>query len=413
MRLHISGLMYRRHPGDPLCNDGGRRLRNRWGILAILFLVRLAMPLQFQSVGAVAPLLAANFDMSLADIGLLIGLYFTPGVALALAGGGLGQRFGDKRTVLAGLILMVVGELAMASSPAWTLQVAGRLVSGAGGVLLTVQMTKMVTDWFAGREIATAMAIFINSWPVGLGLSLLILPVIGTTFGVATVYVAVAALIGAVIPLLLIGYRSPETASHAVGKAERLDRRTTSALMVAGLIWGFYNVGPATIFSFGPTLLVERGWSVAAAGSTISIVLWVSVPFVPLAGYLADRLRRPEAIFIGGGCLAFAALVAALAHSNAVPFIIVALGVVIGLPAGSIMSLPPRVLAPATRAIGMGIFFTVYYVAMVLGPVIGGACAKWAGRTAAAFDFAAVVLIATPLLLWVFNRIALQREKLA
>ena len=118
------------------------------------------MPLQFQSVGAVAPLLGSKFGMSLADIGLLIGFYFTPGIALALAGGGLGQRFGDKQTVLAGLMLMLIGELAMASSPTWTVQVAGRLVSGAGGVLLTVQMTKMVTDWFAGREIATAMAIF-------------------------------------------------------------------------------------------------------------------------------------------------------------------------------------------------------------------------------------------------------------
>jgi MFS family permease len=388
-----------------------RRLRNRWGILAILFLVRLAMPLQFQSVGAVAPLLGSNFGMSLADIGLLIGLYFTPGVAVALAGGGLGQRFGDKQTVLAGLILMVGGELAMAASPAWTLQVAGRLVSGAGGVLLTVQMTKMVTDWFAGREIATAMAIFINSWPVGLGLSLLILPVIGTTFGVATAYVAVAALIGTTIPLLLVGYRSPETASRATGKAERLDRRTTLALIVAGLIWGLYNIGTSTINSFGPALLVERGWSIAAAGSTISIVLWVSIPFVPLAGYLADRLKRPGAIFIGGGCVVFATLVAALAHSNAVPVIIVALGVIIGLPAGSIMSLPPRVLAPATRAIGMGIFFTIYYVAMMLGPVIGGAFAKWAGSAVAAFDFGAVMLLACPLLLWAFNRIAAERPK--
>jgi MFS family permease len=294
----------------------------------------------------------------------------------------------------------------MASSSAWTLQVAGRLVSGAGGVLLTVQMTKMVTDWFAGREIATAMAIFINSWPVGLGLSLLMLPVIGTTFGVTGAYVAVAALIGSSFLLLLVGYRSPRSASGTAAKAERLDRRTTLSLIVAGMIWGLYSLGPATIFSFGPTLLVERGWSIAAAGSTISIVLWVSIPFVPLAGYLADRLERSDAIFIGGGCLVFAALIAALAHSDAVPFVIVALAVFIGLPAGSIMSLPPRVLAPATRAIGMGVFFTIYYIAMMLGPMIGGAFAKWTGSSAAALDFAALVLALCPLLLWVFNAVA-------
>jgi predicted MFS family arabinose efflux permease len=103
---------------------------------------------------------------------------------------------------------------------------------------------------------------------------------------------------------------------------------------------------------------------------------------------------------------------AALARSDGVPFIIVGLGVFIGLPAGSIMSLPARMLAPATRAIGMGVFFTIYYIAMMLGPVIGGACAKWTGSTAAAFDFGVVALLACPLLLWTFNRIGAQSRKL-
>ena len=140
-------------------------------------------------------------------------------------------------------------------------------------------------------------------------------------------------------------------------------------------------------------------------------MLWVSIPFVPLAGYLADRLKHPEAIFIAGGCFVFAALMAALAHANAVPFIIVGLAVFIGLPAGSIMSFPARVLAPATRAIGMGVFFTIYYVAMMLGPVIGGACAKWTGSAAAALDFGVAALLACPLLLWTFNRIGAQSRK--
>ena len=57
-------------------------------------------------------------------------------------------------------------------------------------------------------------------------------------------------------------------------------------------------------------------------------------------------------------------------------------------------------LAPATRAIGMGLFFTVFYACMMLGPVIGGACAKWAARSAAAFDLRAAVILACPLVLW-------------
>ena len=95
---------------------GSETLRNRWGNLAVLFVVRLSMAFQFQSVAAVAPLLGTNFGVSLADIGLLIGLYFTPGVALALPGGAIGQRFGDKSAVLVALALMLIGGLAMALS---------------------------------------------------------------------------------------------------------------------------------------------------------------------------------------------------------------------------------------------------------------------------------------------------------
>ena len=55
------------------------------------------------------------------------------------------------------------------------------------------------------------------------------------------------------------------------------------------------------------------------------------------------------------------------------------------------------------RAIGMGIFFSVYYGATMLGPVVAGAWAKWSDNTAATFDFWAVALVARPLLLWLFN----------
>src|ERR1700716_2391515 len=163
---------------------GVKRVRNRWGILAVLFAVRATMAFQFQCVAAVAPLLSSELGVSLADIGVLIGLYFAPGVALALPGGAIGQRFGDKTTALAALLLMLAGSMMMAAATSWNIQIGGRLIAGAGSVILSVQLTKMLTDWFAGKEIATAMAILVNSWPLGIALSLLVLPWIGTQYGV-------------------------------------------------------------------------------------------------------------------------------------------------------------------------------------------------------------------------------------
>ena len=380
-------------------------MRNRWGILAVLFTVRLTMAFQFQSVAAVAPLLGPKFGVSLADIGLLIGLYFTPGVALALPGGAIGQRFGDKVTVLAALMLMLVGGLLMAVSDSWGMQIAGRLIAGGGGVLLNVQMSKMVTDQFAGKEIATAMAIFVNSWPAGVALSLLTLPAIGAAHGVTAVYLAVAAAVALGILLLAVTYRPPAQVAAVAATSARLDRHAIAAVVVAGLIWGLFNVGFAMIFSFGPTLLVERAWSITQAGSAISIVLWLAVVSVPLGGMLADRTRRPQTILVVT-CILFALLMLLLPRTSAVIPTVIALGLFCGQSAGPVLGLPASVLKPETRSIGMGIFYTVYYGAMMLGPAIGGACAKWSGSAGAAFDFGAAVLLACPLLLWGFNRIA-------
>jgi MFS family permease len=377
-------------------------------MLALLFAVRLTMAFQFQSVAAVAPLLGRDFGIGLDQIGLLIGLYFTPGIALSLPGGAIGQRFGDKNTVFAALILMLIGSLAMAWTHSWSWQIAGRLTAGAGGVLLNVQLTKMITDWFAGKEISTALAIFVTSWPVGVALALVTLPLVATAYGVSAVHLAVSASVAIAIALV-ITYRPPAkfatpTKPSATASA-RPDINSLMAVTVAGLMWGLLNVGYLVMFSFGPSMLIERGWSIASAASAISIVLWLGPVSVPLGGFVADRSRRPQAILVIG-CILSAMLMLALTRSSPVILIILAMGLISGQPAGPLMSLPARVLLPGTRAIGMGVFYTFYYGVMMLGPVLAGACATWSGSAGAAFDFGAAVLLACPLLLWAFNRIA-------
>jgi MFS family permease len=265
------------------------------------------MAFQFQSVATVAPLLSRDLAVAFADIGLLIGLYLAPGAALALPGGAIGRRFGDKAAVLAGLALMIAGGLVMALSPLWSAQIGGRLLAGSGGVLLNVLMSKMVTDWFAGREIATAMAIFVNSWPAGIAVALLVLPPIGAAYGVSAAFLAAVVLVAIGMIMLAALYKHPPLSTVGSSTKVRPDRLTMSAVLIAGLIWSLYNTAFAMIFSFGPSMLVERGWPITAAGSTVSLVLWLAVLPVPFGGFLADRTKRADAILVVS-CLVFAAL---------------------------------------------------------------------------------------------------------
>ena len=363
-------------------------------MLALLFLVRTAMAFQFQSVAALAPLIRHDLGISIADIGFLIGLYLAPGIFFALPGGAVGEYLGDKRVVLVGLALMTAGGMLVVLSPSWPTQIAGRLTAGFGGVLLNVLMTKMVADWFATRELATAMAIFVNSWPFGIALALIVLPLVAGAGSLHMAYLLTATLTAGGLLLFFALYRPAPHVPPTHGSAESAvpRGRILLAVILAGSVWGLFNAGLAMIFGFGPSLLAERGWSVAAASSATSIVLWLVVFSVPLGGLLADCTGRPMGVlFASMAGFAVALIVTVRMDSVLVGFLL--LGVLSGLPAGPIMSMPARVLTPRTRANGMGIFYTLYYVIAVLAPWVAGITAKFAGTAAVTFDFGAAVLV--------------------
>lgn len=361
-------------------------------MLAILFIARVTMGFQYQAVAALSPLFADSFGIGLADLGILVGLYMSPGVVVALPGAAIGKLFGDKRVVSFGMILMIIGGLIMAFGWNYPLQLTGRVVAGAGGVILNVLMAKMVTDYFSGREISLAMGIFANSWPVGIAAALLVLPLVGNTAGLswAMLTVAIFILIG-----LLLFYSMyvdvDQTGVKSVGKF-KISGTALIALLLAGIIWAFYNAGLAMIFAFAPIFLLEKGWSLLSANSTTSIVLWLAVISIPIGGYLADRTGKKDLIILGS-LTTFAILLPLSAHTEFVISIYILMGLFAGLAAGPIMGLPSEVLTPENRGIGIGIFLSLFYVGVVLAPILAGALLETTGNPGVAFYLGSVLLM--------------------
>lgn len=380
-------------------------MTNRWAVLALLFAIRCTMGFQFQTAAALSPTIMQTFGVGIADLGLLVGLYLSPGILLAAPSGGLARRYGDKTMVAVGLGLMIAGGAIMIFAESWEGQIAGRAVAGFGGVLLNVLMSKMVADWFAGREIATAMGIFVNSWPVGIALALAVAPAIAGEAGLSGAHAVAVALAAAGLLALAAFYRQPAQGAAAASAGGGLSRAVMAGVIVAGSIWGVYNAGLAMIFSFGPAMLAERGWSEAAASSATSIVLWLAAISIPFGGFLADRTGRLRTVMIGCFVL-FAAALPIAARTEAVIPMFVVLGLVSGLAAGPIMALPAQILSAENRAIGMGVFLTIYYIAALVGPVFAGWVAELRGSAVVTFDLGAAMLVGCCLLLWLFDRCA-------
>src|SRR3989454_334089 len=242
---------------------------SRWVALAIVFVTRTSMGYQFQSVASVGPLLVPELGLAWAQLGTLIGVYMLPGAFFALPGGMLGQRLGERRTVVASLALMVAGGLVTAASHGFALAVSGRLLSGVGAVLMNVLLAKMVADWFAEGELTTATAIMLSSWPVGLGLAA------ATLGGVATSSswrMAVATTAGAPalrLVLIAFAYRDPPpTQGSAAGPPARPARpspREGSLALRPGFASGRFNASLVAVVAFGPAMLVARRGSLRGA----------------------------------------------------------------------------------------------------------------------------------------------------
>jgi predicted MFS family arabinose efflux permease len=358
----------------------------RWLVLIVLFVARSSMGYQFQSVASVAVWIESEFHVGYAVIGTLIGLYTIPGAILSLPGGLFGARYGDRAVCLTGLLLMIGGGLLSCAGDTVLPLTAGRLISGAGAILFNLVLTKMATDWFAGREIVFAMGSLMSSWPFGIALGLIVQGRIAEALGWRT-SMALAALFCLVsLALVVTLYRPPPDGQAATKEGtwwNPPDWSSLRSLLVACVAWSFFNLGLIVLLGFGADLLAARGMAVLDASAVTSIPLWIAILSIPIGGLIVQRSKTPG-LFAGLSYVTAAAALVALCLDAWPVIACIAFGLAIGPGPGAIMALPSRVLRPEHRITGLGIFGSLYGVIVGTGPWLAGRLAETAQTPAAA-----------------------------
>jgi MFS family permease len=260
----------------------------------------------------------------------------------------------------------------------------------------------------------TAMAFLVISWPLGVGLALVLLgPLsVSASWPVAvqwTAWVCVAAMV-----LVAVVYRRPgaAAAAHSAGAASpkapasswRLSRREFALVCTAGAIWSLFNVAHVIVVSFAPALLVAQGLDPAQAAIVSSFANWPLIVVVPIAGMIADRTGRGQTIMLA--CFFATALAMPFLLAAPSPAVVLTIiGLLGGPAAGVIMTLAARPLSPQTRHFGMGLFYTLYYVGMTLLPPVAGWLRDLSHVDAAPLVFASSLLVASAALVALYRRV--------
>lgn len=368
----------------------------RWRMLALLFAARVSLGFQFQTMGAVGEDLSRVFGLDNARIGLMIGLFMAPGLFLALPAGVAG-RFAPDR-VLAGLGLMVMalgGALSAIAAEPGGIGI-GRLLAGAGFLFATLYFTKMVADWFEGREIATAMSVLVMSWPFGIAMGQVGHTWAAGAFGWRVPFAVAAACCALSALAVLTLYRAPHDLPPASADPIRgLLPREWALIGCAGIAWGVFNAGYVVYLSFGPGVLVAQGVGTLAAASVVSAGSWLMILSGAACGLIADRFGRREAILVV--CMAGAVLAMLLLGR---PGAGLAASLIFGLvgmaPAGVIVALAGQAVAPERRAFGMGVFLTIYYAVATASPPAAGWILDRSGTPESALLFGAALFALVP-----------------
>jgi MFS family permease len=196
---------------------------------------------------------------------------------VAIPGGLLGERFGDKRVVMLSMALMACGGALAGVAQSYPFVLAGRLVSGIGAAFVFVLMTKMLADWFAGKELFLGMSIFIIGWPIGIAVAQATQGRLAAIHTWHVVFYSTAALLILALAAMAFYRRPPEVSRGLSSDPPRLSRREIGYVCIAGAIWMFLNAAYLVMLSFGPTLLIERGMAITEAGEVVSLMSWVFV----------------------------------------------------------------------------------------------------------------------------------------
>ena len=367
-RLGAFSLYRRRGNAEPML----ARVRR------LLFLVSSIVFVDAMLFTALTPLIphyADEFDLSKVGAGVLVGSFGAGALLGGIPGGLAAARYGPKRAVVAGLVLLGLASFAFAV---------------AGGVE-TLSAARFVQGFSSTTTWAGALAWVAVATPADRRGS-----VIGTAFGAAVfgavlgpMFGGVAEVVGirvsfAVVGVVALGFAclaaAPRSSPREALSSEGVGRAFRDPRFLGGL---WLNTLPALLFGalivLAPLALDDAGWSTAAIASVFLAAGLAEALLNPFLGRASDRIGRllPVRIALAASVVVATALAAA-SSPEAIAFLVCAAALSFGgfYTPGMALASQRADIAGLAQGLAFGIMNSAWAVGELVGPVVGGALAE-------------------------------------
>lgn len=250
-------------------------LATHWGTrIGILTLAHVMGTVPIVSVMAMAPVIQPELGLSVTQVGLLVSGYYTAQTIGAVPAGGLVDRIGVGRALIASHLLLILGALAFARAESFTGAVVATTIMGFGYSIVNPATAKGILSWFSARRRATAMGFKQTGVPIG-GVLAAANGALVTLFSWQSIFVAVACVVfmNGLLCLLLVEPMH-QSAHHSIAATIRQMLRVARitnirVLFFANIPW---NMGQANFFAYLTIFMREAaGASQPVAGLVLGL----------------------------------------------------------------------------------------------------------------------------------------------
>ncbi len=309
-----------------------------WKLVTLsFFMLTLSSLVSFQGTGTFVVALERHFGWSRTLLSGAFALTRVQGAALGPIEGYLIDKFGPRRMVMAGFIVMGVGFVLFSLvQTAWHFYVAFVVISLGAGLGGWLAMIAAVTNWFIKHR-ALALSIGMSGTHVA-GLLVPILARSIESFGFERVALGTGILLLVIaIPagrmvrnypeeygLVPDGETEPEEAKDTSETDEESAPEPAFSAREALRTRAFWCIAIAHIASAVPIVtlsihlvpkLTDIGLSLPMAGVVVATYTIVALPVQFISGYLGDKFPKPPLIFVFLSLQAIALLVIAMTTS--------------------------------------------------------------------------------------------------
>lgn len=317
------------------------------------------------------PALQQVLGVSLVQAGFLLALFQLAGMTLGLPAGLLIQRYGPRRSMLAGLLVLSLASALGGAAQGTAGLLASRVFEGLGFLCVVLPAPGLLRALVPSGRLSRALGAWGAYMPLGAALAMLVGPWVMAPAGVAWGWRILWWLLSALSALLaVLLYRSvpadpsgtrvvPSRLSSPAAplfpgsrSLLRLTLRSRGVWLVA-LCFSMYSGQWLAVVGFLPSIYVQAGWPPGFAAGLTALAAAVNIIGNLAAGRLLHLHVPPLALLVagfaamgGGALLAFGV--------DASPWVrylaVLAFSMLGGLIPGTLFSLAVR-LAPSTATV--------------------------------------------------------------